>query len=178
MSTPVSNSTPYVTAAQFLQRFDVRVVEDLVTDGKHRPTITELLDSSNLFGAKLYAALQDASGDIEAACLVGGRYVPADLAALTGNQAALLKRLVSTLAMDYLAQRRCDPTHQVSVQVQQTKNFLDALAGGDRIFGLQEVIDASHAEIEVDLDTDVEARNMTTYIAERFFGRRGNRYKT
>lgn len=173
--TPVSNSTPYCTAQEFLKRADFRTVADNLSDNDKRPTLPTILDSSSVEGNRLYVILMDASGEVESACLLGGRYTPADLAALTGNQAQFLKRLVTDLAIPMVYRRRPDLNTPVPDWCTQAKNILNALAAGDRIFGIQETIDATHAEIEVDSAADVEARQMPTYTASRFFGTRNNR---
>lgn len=176
MPTPISSATPYATAAQLLTRFDVRVVADLCSDDDaESPLPAQLKDATTTAGAKLYAALQDASGDVEAACFVGERYTAADLVALTGNGAATLMRLVTTLALDYLYQRRCDPGYQASIEVQKAQRFLGALADGERIFGLQEQAGAGLLSIETEAAATVAARDLVTLQANRFFGTRANR---
>lgn len=175
MPTPINGTSAYAFISDLLARYDERVVRQLCTDSEYEPQKGDVLDASNPAGAKASAALADASGDIEAAALVGGRYTVADLAALVGNGLATLKRLTCVLAMDYLNQRRADPSYQVSLQVQQAKAFLDALSEGDRIFGLQEVVDAGTEETDVETAATVEARGLTTYTAQRFFGTRNNR---
>src|SRR5262245_52812373 len=93
MATPTSNPTSYCTPAEFLQRVDPRQVGDLV--GLQDVRVPgELL----LVNPEVQAALDDAAGEVEAACLVAKRYAPEDLAALTGVSARLLKRLVARLA--------------------------------------------------------------------------------
>jgi hypothetical protein len=136
-----------------------------------------LTDSSSVEGSRLAELLKDASGEVETAAFVGGRYAPADLAALTGNQSAYLKRLVADIAVGLCYQRRPDLFAGPPAAAQKAANLLNALASGERIFGLQENIDASHMEMTTDTPEQVETRNGMVVIAQGFFGRRGNRYE-
>lgn len=178
MPTPVSNSSAYLSASEFLTRVDWRPIAQLMTDDDTTEDVrSALTDASSVEGARLAELLKDASGQVETAAFVGGRYAPADLAALSGNQAAYLKRLVADIAIGLCYQRRPDLFSGMPAQAQQANQILNALAGGDRIFGLQENIDASHMHMTTDTPENVETRNGMVYIARGFFGRRGNRYE-
>ncbi|MEK9810000.1 MAG: phage protein Gp36 family protein, partial [Candidatus Nanopelagicales bacterium] len=91
----------YAAASDMQLRFDERTLAELVSD-------TDVaIDTADLAtDTKLAAALDDASGVIDAALLTGGRYSAASLSGLTGNSLALLKRLCCVLAMTFLRQRR------------------------------------------------------------------------
>lgn len=167
--TPLSSATTLCSVAEFLKRCDRRTVCDLVSDAETPVDAASLATDANLA-----AALLDATGDVEAAAMKGGRYSPADLAALTGAALGRLLRLVSRLAMVYLYERRPDkgPLPEVYKVVQEQ---LELLRQGEMIFGTQESFDASREDDTVETSQDVEARNGTTYQASRFFGRRSNR---
>ncbi len=120
----------YATPAQFLQRYDARVVGDIVSDNADQVGAAELLDNANL-----QAALDDASGDIESALLFGERYTPDDLAALTGNSQSLLVRMTCDIAMAFLLRRR--PTKNAeadAAQLELAEKHLERLRKGDRVF--------------------------------------------
>src|SRR5690242_5903704 len=91
----------YATNPDMLARYDARTVGDLVNDTDIRQTPDQLLTDANLT-----AALSDACGMVNTAAVVGQRYTPAELAALTGDDLNILKRLVCDIAFVYLANRR------------------------------------------------------------------------
>lgn len=175
MSTPVSNADPYCTAAQFLIYADWRTIADLCSDLDGRPLQADLVDASTTVGTILVEFLAKASGDLESACFTGGKYTPEDIAGMTGNQAATIRGIVANKALWYFFMRRPDIGIQVPQACQQADAFLNAIATGERVFGIQEAIDASHLEIEVETAQDVENRNLITRQADRLFGRRANR---
>ena len=177
MPTPISATSPYITVANFLKRYDWRTIGQLMCDDDTEvPQLATLLDSATNEGGNLYLILQDASGELETAALVGGRYTVADLQALTGNQAAYIGRIVADLAVGKCYQRRPDLYSEMPAQSTVASNILNALASGEVIFGLQDQIDAGHMEMTTDLPSDVETRNGMVVIAQEYFGRRGNRY--
>lgn len=175
MSTPVSNSTAYITAAELLVFVDFRTLSDLCSDDNGRPLKSDFTDSTTVLGATTVAILKAASGYVEMACLNGGRYTPDDLAGLTGNQAQALKKIVANLALWDFYCRRPDPGMPEPPQCAEANRLLDAIASGEKIFGIQETIDAGHAELTIETPQDVVARNLITYQSERMLGRRANR---
>lgn len=172
--TPATSASSYCSAAEFLKRIDKRTVADLCSD-----TGTPVTEGALAANVNLLAALEDASGDVEAAALMGGRYSNADLAALItddGVGAAKLRRIVSDLAIAYLFERRPSPDLDRQPQaVERALKFLELLASGERIFGFQEVMDDGVMDDIKETPAIVEARNLPTYIARRLFGRRANR---
>lgn len=177
MPTPVTASTPYITAANFLKRYDWRTIIQLMSDDDiGEMERAPLLDSTTTEGGNLYEILKDASGELETAVLVGGRYSIADLQALTNNQLAYIGRIVADTAIGKCYQRRPDLFGPPPQQAQVAANVLNALASGERIFGLQDQIDASHMEMTTNQPEDVVQRNGMVVIAQEFFGVRGNRY--
>lgn len=177
MATPVSATTPYITATEFLKRYDWRTIIQLMgDDDASDPQLSTLLDEDTNEGGNLLAILKDAAGELETAALLGGRYSVADLNALTNNQSAYLGRIVADLAIGRCYQRRPDLFGQPPTQSQVAANILNALASGERIFGLQDQIDAGHMEMTTDAPADVVERNGMVVIAQEYFGRRGNRY--
>lgn len=146
-----------------------------MSDDDTTPTLSTLSDSSTVEGGNLYAILMDASGDVEMAALNGERYTPTDLQTLTGNSLSALKRLVADIAIWRCYQRRPDLNQPMPQQSQVAANLLNALASGERVFGLQEVVDASHLDMTTDQPEDVVTRNGMVVFAEEMFGRRNNR---
>lgn len=120
----------FATPAEFLERYDARIFGDVVRDNDEQATPAELLTDPNL-----QAALNDASGLIESACLVGERYTPTDLEALTGNSLYHLKRICCDVAMALLLQRRpsSDPDKDTE-RLEIAEKHLDKLRDGERVF--------------------------------------------
>ena len=91
----------YCTPAEFLQRYDVRLIGELVRDNGVREDPTTLLTEPILL-----AVLVDASAAVDAAVFVGDRYTPAQMLTLSTTAAAFVRRVVSDLALIYLKRRR------------------------------------------------------------------------
>jgi phage gp36-like protein len=120
----------YITPAEMLKRFDVRILGDLVSDSGVRVSATSLLSDPNL-----QAALDDASGQINAAILVAQRYTPSQLSALTGVDAAFLYWLTATLAYGRLRLRRGVKADELP-EYKDALEMLQALRDGARVFNV------------------------------------------
>lgn len=168
--TVITSATTYCPVSEFLKRVDARVVGDLVSDSGERVASGSLASDANLA-----AILLDASGMVEAACLVSGRYTPTDLASLTGASLRFLYRLVSDLTLGMLVQRRPDRKYPIPPQYELAMKWLDRLESGERIFGFQEQMDAGVVDHTVETADIVNDRQMTTTHAQRFFSTRTNR---
>jgi phage gp36-like protein len=136
----------YATPAQLLQRYDARVIGDLVGDSGVRVARQELLDN-----AVLLACLADASGEIEASVLQAKRYTTADLAALTGNSLNYLVRITCTIAFGLLWERKPwsddDDTGREEAQ-KRSRAALESLRKGKTIFDVEDVKEAGLPAIE------------------------------
>ena len=118
----------YATPAQMLERFDARVIGDLVSDSDSQVSAAELLTDPIL-----QAMLDDASGDIEAALLVGGRYTVADLSGLTGNAQKHLVRICCEVAKAYLLRRRVSYNPEKDkAEIELAEHHLERLRSGER----------------------------------------------
>ena len=170
MSTPISGSASYCSGAQFLVRFDVRTVAECLSDND-----VPLDESSVATNTKLVSLLKGSSGKLEAAALLGGKYTPTDLAALTGNMAEWIADIVADLAAPKVLGRRFIEFPDFAERLKEAEGVLSALAEGRLIFGLQEVIDAGVMDDTIESADVVEERNMITLQAGRYFGRRANR---
>jgi phage gp36-like protein len=128
----------YAQYSDLIARFDQREVDALISDTDE----DELgIDAPN--NPKLQAALGDASGDVEAALMRGGRYSISDLQSLTGNSLNLLARMTADIAMQYLLERRPgqDPD-RIEHQRDIARRHLKRLASGEDIFNLQALPEA------------------------------------
>lgn len=171
--TPLSTSTPYCDAASLVVYHDWQQVADMVRDGDGpRPTRASLLDAASAPGSLLQSLLLAASGEIESACLVGDRYEPLDLQAMTGAGLEYLKRLTADLAFWRLSQRRQPNTGDPkSVPgAEQALEELRRLRDGEAVFGLRESAEAGLPEV---VTPDVLKGPQTVVIANRLFGVRG-----
>lgn len=143
--TPLSTSTYYASPADTFVYHDWQQVADVLRDGDDpRPTRAGLLDSTSDAGAMLVRFLKLASGEIESACLVGQRYTPSDLAALTGAGAELLKKLTADLCFYRLTERR-QPASSDPKQIPGAASALTTLQmleSGERVFPFTETADA------------------------------------
>lgn len=124
----------YLTNAEFLQRFDARLVGDLVQDVNTRASSGSLATDTNLT-----AVLNDASGWVESACFVGQRYTTTDLTTLPTNSLSLLKRLVADIGLVFLAQRRGYSYKDKYPLLEESIKLLDRIRLGERVFDVTEV---------------------------------------
>jgi hypothetical protein len=121
------------------------------------------------------AALDAAAGEVESACLMGGRYTPTDLATLTGVSQKLLWRTIARLALGDLLGGRRQPLMPTPESVKESRVLLEQLRKGERIFGLVELQTAAQPSL-ID-DAASTTRPSITKIASRYFGFR-SKYRT
>ena len=145
----------YITNAEFLQRFDARLIGDLVQDANSRTSSANLLVDANLS-----AILADASGWIESACFVGERYSAADLTGLGPNSLAFLKRLVADIALVLLCQRRGFSYKDKFPLLEESMKTLDRLRLGERVFNVSEVKDKGNPTSDVISYATLEGQNL------------------
>lgn len=169
--TPNSGLVPYCTPAQYIAREDVRQTGDLVRDDGTQATPSELLTDPNLF-----VALQDASGEVEAACFVGNRYTAADLQALAaqgGNSGAFLARIVSGLAYGLVHDRRGMVVTVNPQSVPNARAQLDSLRSGAAIFAFaeSEAAGLAYSRFRTRLELDNAGLLTRSSAGRRFLGR-------
>lgn len=167
MSTDISSATSYATAAQAVQRHDVRQWGDLLSDDNARVAAADVLTNTTLA-----ALLKEASGMVEMACLRGERYTPTDLGeTLSGVSKEMLVGLVCELAF-WKATVRRHPDRALQPSAIWALQTLDALADGKAIFSLEEVAEAGVQDDDFMTDGDWQRLNLATDQARRYFGRR------
>ena len=143
--TPLSTTTPYCSAAQLFTYHDPNQVADMLRDGTAaRPSYLEMLDPTSTAGSRLVSLLKAGSGRIESYCLIGRRYTPEDLQALTGASQEMLVKLNADVTFWMLAQRRqpmaSDPRSVPGAL--EAQELLKMLRDGETIFGFEEAADA------------------------------------
>ncbi len=127
--------------------------------------------------------IKEAAGQIEMATSRGNRYQPSDLttlAAITIDpsptvMSSRLRRLNAVIAMEYLWRRRPDKEMPALLEFDEAALTLKALEDGEVVFGFQEAMDAGLMQDYIETPSDVEKRNLPSYIAQNMFGRRNNR---
>jgi phage gp36-like protein len=163
----------YATSDDLIARFDATYIADLASDTGEPLPIDQLSGSS-----KIDVALEDASGQIDAALSVARQYEVADLLLLTGSPLGLLKRLVCQLAMVFLMERRQENLGSERLQdlKKTVEKYLDALRQGDRIFGIDANMDASLPELDGPTTTNYDDMNlMATTRVRNFYPAVGKR---
>lgn len=120
----------YATIDDLLARYDAGLISDLASDGGDA--------EANLTASpRLSAALAGASGSVNSAALVGGRYTVEDLQGLAGDDREYLRDITCRLALLRLAGARITTIGEEVYKTlrEETRAELDALKRGDRIFG-------------------------------------------
>lgn len=130
----------YAEPADLIKRVRPETLRDLVSDGSVPVTEDELETDVNLL-----AALDDASGEMDAALRVGNRYTTAALAALTGNSLAYRKRICCDLAFANLLKRNGSYA-EAEEKGKSAKEALDALRKGLNIFDIEDNAEAGLPE--------------------------------
>ena len=119
-----------------IAHYDERTLKDLVSDSG-----TPVADLS--VDTKLAAILDSATGAINAALQVGNLYKTDDLAALTGESLAYLKRLTCDIALAYLMLRRPEKYGSRADIQKGIDEILDQFRSGARIFDIPANLAAS-----------------------------------
>lgn len=128
----------YASAADLVNRYDARIIGDVIGDADQR--VTEANLASN---AKVQAALEDATGQIKSAATVANKYTEDSLQTLADAQDPLLVRMTCDLAMGYLLNRRHLSTEPYEA-VRRAEDWLALLRLGERVLNLQENKDAGN----------------------------------
>ncbi len=183
-NTPITGATTYCTGTQFMLWFDLRSLADYLSDTT--TPIGAILGTDPLQIDKVVVAadptlgsiLQAASGMLEMALLKGDRYTPGDLILLTtgpmatSNAALTIARVVAGIAAPDVIRRRPDLQAPKLAIIEESQEFLKALADGDKILPIQEAADAGRMENQTETLADVESRFMPSFEARRLFGTR------
>lgn len=146
----------YASSSDLVARFDARTIGQLVSD-----TGQAVAQGSLSSDTKLAAALDDASGEIDAALMQGQRYSAADLTALTGNSLAYLKRICCQIAMARLWERRPYLDEEGAEKaLNMARQALDRLRKGENLFAVEDNLAASTPEVVTPTVTSIESLNL------------------
>jgi len=158
----------YVTATAFLARYDYRDVADLVSDDNTTVTATSLLTDANLL-----VAIGDASGDIDAALLVGNKYETSDLEGLSGNAQSHLYRMCSDLTMYYLMSRRPDfSPDRLEAYEKIRLRHLGRLQAGEDVFNLDGHLSAGVVTVDGPTMQNYQDLNLVRDRVQNYYPRR------
>lgn len=157
----------YAASIDLIARFDHRVISDLASDSGE-PVADVSTD------ANVQAGLDDASGRIDAAVTVAQHYTPADLAALTGTDLALLKRLTCELTMLFLFGRRQETLlgQEYERLEKRCEDQLDRLRKGERLFGMEANRNAGLPTIDGPTTTDYRDLYLVRDRVQNFYPQR------
>lgn len=154
----------YATPSDLKDRFDQRTLGDLASVNGTRTTASALANDT-----RVLTALADASGEMDSAVKVARRYTPAQLAALTGDALAHLKRITCDIAFYLLIDRKVVGVSQEEFERRYKvyRSHLDDLRKGIAIFGVEEAMEAGL--VSTDGPSSVQIENMN-YITGRARG--------
>lgn len=166
-SSPMTALGSYATPSDLVKTHDRHDIGAYASDEGTELTLAQILAPDPV----VVSALLRASGDVERACLAGGRYTTTDLAVLTGAAKATLVGLVCDLAYYRLAKRRLPDATKVA-GYEEAQQMLKDLREGVAVFGISNVIEAGTVS-SIDLMTDSKGREKrVTEMARRLFGQR------
>lgn len=160
----------YATPLELLERKDARDIGDLVSDTETPVSPADLPSNTNLL-----AALDDASGDIEAALLVGGKYTTDDLDGLTGNSRYHLVRITIEVAMYHLLRRRPEANlDQLEYYSKLRDSYIEPLRGGSNVFNIPAHLAAGKADVSGPTTQQYNDLNLVRDRVRNYFPRRFN----
>lgn len=165
------HSVAHATAADLLQRYDIRRLGDLVNDNDTRASDVDLKNANTPAGAVVNTALTDASGLVNSAILAGRRYTLADLAGMTVESRALLVRICCDLAYSFLVTRRgygAADLEAMTSRAKESEMILEQLRQGDRLFE----VDANQAASLPNQAVISSKVSLFSREMDRFFGMR------
>ena len=164
----------YATAAQWFERFDVRIIQQLVNDDNVTENRIDLLTNVNVV-----AILDAASGEMDAALLTASRYSETDLSGLTGTALAHRIRICTQIAMALAFDRRPGFEPELAEKHhEKAQAHLEKLRTGQNIFNLPEHQTASNPTLDGPSSVDYARNNMLVDRSHRYFSGRSQRLPT
>lgn len=155
----------YATPADLITRYDENDVGQLCSDTKNAVSPIDLPNN-----ARCLAMLNDASGDIDGALMVGGNYNAIDLAGLTANSTYKLIRICCDLAMWYLIQRRPGWNPEKAKAIREiAEEHLERLRKGENTFNIQASIDAGDPVVEGPTTLDFQYLGLIRDSVKNFY---------
>lgn len=150
----------YASPSDLVSRHDIRVIAQLASDDGAPLSRADVITHPFVL-----VSLEDASGEVESALRRGEMYRVEDLEGLTGNSLAKLKRMVCTIAMALMFERRPGIYQEIAeAYMERSDKSLKEIQKGENTFGLE--THASSNLPSVSGPTSLEYRNLNT-IADR-----------
>lgn len=156
----------YASGDDLISRYDIDLIGDLASDDRETQDRNDVADHPHVL-----TALEDASGEVDAALLAGGRYTATQLEGLTDRSLSYLKSIVCGLAMAALHERRPEAVDAQTIEriTQRARDAILSLRRGDNVFGLVEHIDAGRTHLEGPTALELINRNGLPERMGRFF---------
>lgn len=154
----------YADGDDLAARYDIDWIGDLATDNREH-----LARGAIANHPVVLAALDGASGQVQAALIQGGQYSTADLSGLTGVNKAYLADLVCGLAIIRLYERRAEaiPANAEASQ-QKWWSLIEKLEKGVNVFDLPEQVDATIVDHTGPTAVQLQDRNDITVRCKLF----------
>ena len=147
----------YATGTDLVDCFDVDLLGDLAQDTREPvdPSVVKTLPN-------VLRMLDQASGEIDVALIAGGRYQPAQLAALTGSSQAHLVRITCTIAIALLFKRRPSAAmlELAKPYYDEKEKYLKDLRSGANLFNIEENKAASVIELQTVTAVEIDTLNL------------------
>ena len=135
--------TKYITVAELIESFDSRMLSQLCSYSGAPGTMNE----SNAIALN---AIEKASAEIESYALRGGIYTSGDLTTIQSNDDWTLKSLCSTLSVKHLFRGKATSAPpDVVAMIAESKETLEALSSGKRIFNYDNAVTGGKAAVKV-----------------------------
>lgn len=156
-------ATVYATGAQMIERYDVRLLGDLVSDDDTRVASGSVAES-----ARLVACLADASAQMDRALMAANRYTKAQLDAIKADGDASLIRLCCDLTLGLLfAARGTGPSDGHRRIIDDANDALDMILAGKHALNLDVARTAGLTSAQT--PTLVDQGNMGRVTVSPFF---------
>jgi hypothetical protein len=148
----------YSSPADLLNYRDAQFIGELCTDERVGLNPSEILTN-----ARLLAIMAANEGEVEAALLMGGRYTPAQLLAMSAPSKAFLVKLICIGTLADLLEVRPEVNSQAADFYQKQKYaYLEDLRKGKNLFNLSDSSAFNAAAVRTDAPTVVEFESLNT----------------
>lgn len=161
---------PYAAPSDLMLRYDRTSIGQLCGDDKRAVSPVDLPTDPVCLGM-----LNDASGMVDAALLVGNRYSPSDLTSLTANSNFLLIRVTCDIAMALLCDRRPGWNPERSKAIHElADSHLEKLRTGENTFNIQASMDAGEPVDSGPLTMNYQANQLNNIVdrSRAYYGER------
>lgn len=159
----------YATADDLVTRYDRALLADLAGD--------DAAPTDPVSSARVLRALEGASGEVNAAARLGGRYSAEELSALTGDDRAFLIDVVCQLAILRLIGTRIQSVGEAAYRTlrENSDRLLDDLRSGRVVFGTDSADRSQTPRVDGPTALDYERLNLITQRTRRYYPSPGSR---